>query len=184
LLAIHNNKKRWCMKRTLVVLILFKVTSFSCHIEANNDVCTKINCTGDACQMIMCDSRLSGPHCSEPYHGSEIHVRNNSYQPMNVYIDVYFNEKYSHTCSVTKLDGSDSRYIGCSKWQGQGVPPNPYHYKIKKAIYDDNHNKDKLAQAISCTCGGQSITKTCPHDGFCECSGNTPKITCTKECGT
>ncbi len=33
-------------------------------------------------------------------------------------------------------------------------------------------------QEISCTCGGKTVKKTCKGDGYCDCSGEEPKVVC------
>jgi hypothetical protein len=50
---------------------------------------------------------------------------------------------------------------------------------VKTYITDKDGNVELDSVRITCTCGGKSVTKTCSKDGYCDCTGDSPKVVCT-----
>lgn len=50
---------------------------------------------------------------------------------------------------------------------------------VKSFILDDKGAVEADSVRITCTCNGKSVTRTCSRDGYCDCSGDTPKVVCT-----
>lgn len=50
---------------------------------------------------------------------------------------------------------------------------------VKTYITDSDGNVELDSVRITCTCNGKSVTKTCSRDGYCDCSGDSPKVVCT-----
>jgi hypothetical protein len=50
---------------------------------------------------------------------------------------------------------------------------------VKSYISNESGNIELDSVRITCTCNGKSVTKTCSKDGYCDCSGSTPKVVCT-----
>ena len=50
---------------------------------------------------------------------------------------------------------------------------------LKTYIIGANGEVEANSVRITCTCNGQSVTQTCAKDGYCDCSGRTPRVKCT-----
>jgi hypothetical protein len=50
---------------------------------------------------------------------------------------------------------------------------------IKTYIVKDDKSIHPDSVTITCTCNGKSVTKVCSIDGYCDCTGDTPKVVCT-----
>lgn len=50
---------------------------------------------------------------------------------------------------------------------------------VKTYIINSLGEVETDSTTITCTCNGQSVTRTCSRDGYCDCSGNTPRVVCT-----
>ena len=50
---------------------------------------------------------------------------------------------------------------------------------VKTYIVDNLGEVEVDSVRITCTCNGQSVTRTCSRDGYCDCTGSTPRVVCT-----
>jgi hypothetical protein len=97
------------------------------------------SCQGDACSWTKLQFETGGnPYCGGR-HGGQVYVKNNHPQhSINTTIDVYFKGKPSGSKQF-KLEGRNyegsREFVGCTKWQGDGVPPDEYRYEITRANF-------------------------------------------------
>lgn len=50
---------------------------------------------------------------------------------------------------------------------------------VKTFIIDKLGEVEVDSVRITCTCNGQSVTRTCSRDGYCDCTGSSPRVVCT-----
>ena len=50
---------------------------------------------------------------------------------------------------------------------------------IKTYVINNMGDVELDSVVITCTCNGQSVTRTCSKDGYCDCSGSSPRVVCT-----
>lgn len=50
---------------------------------------------------------------------------------------------------------------------------------VKTYVINNMGDVELDSVVITCTCNGQSVTSTCSKDGYCDCSGSSPRVVCT-----
>ncbi len=99
-----------------------------------SDLGSSVACRGNGCRYAQIFYAAGGrPYCGGR-HGHQAYLKNNHRdKTIHASVRVIFDGNPGKVPKKLNVPPQRSEFVGCSKWQGDGVPPQYYRYEVESA---------------------------------------------------